>query len=74
MRTHGRLDGRADASGGGALAGLSDLAFSRTQHNTYLISFHIKFPANGHERAVAAFQQELASIPGLIRMEEHRES
>ena len=55
-------------------AGLSDLAFSRTQHNTYLISFHIKFPANGHERAVAAFQQELASIPGLIRMEEHRES
>lgn len=55
------------------LAALTDLAFGRTQHNTYVISFRVQLPANSHEKDMNVFQQQVAAIPGLIRMEQHRE-
>ena len=55
------------------LVSMTDLAFDRTKHNTYVISFHVRLPASSHEKEMNAFQQQVAAIPGLIRMEQHRE-
>ena len=52
-------------------AKLLDLSFSRTPHNTYIISFRASFPPNGYESAQNAFRQELAGVSGMIRMENH---
>ena len=50
-----------------------DLSFSRTPHNTYIISFRASFPPNGYESAQNAFRQELAGVSGMIRMENHND-
>ena len=54
-------------------AKLLNLSFGRTPHNTYVISFRANFPPKGYEAAQNQFRQELASVPGLIRMENHKE-
>ena len=54
-------------------AKLLDLSFSRTPHNTYIISFRASFPPNGYESAQNAFRQELAGVSGMIRMENHND-
>ncbi len=54
-------------------AKLINLSFGRTPHNTYVISFRANFPPKGYEAAQNQFRQELASVPGLIRMENHKE-
>ena len=57
----------------GIFAKLLDLSFSRTPHNTYIISFRASFPPNGYESAQNAFRQELAGVSGMIRMENHND-
>lgn len=50
-------------------AALSHLNFSRTSHNTYVVSFLATFPAKDWEFAQSEFTRMLAAVPGIIRME-----
>lgn len=50
-------------------AALSNLSFSRTAHNTYVVSFLTTFPAKDWEFAQSEFTRMLAAVPGIIRME-----
>ena len=53
---------------------LLNLSFGRTQHNTYLVSFRANFPNKDFEKAQHEFLQELAAVPGILRMENHQDA
>ena len=53
---------------------LLNLSFGRTQHNTYLVSFRANFPNKDSEKAQHEFLQELAAVPGILRMENHQDA